>query len=601
MDVRFRTTRDPFSTRLVLGLIQGLLLYGLMEAGENHDWPATHAQLFSPLLLIGLLVPPVLIIGIGHLRSHRQLLWGMGLALVVAALGCHDAWRAVEPMFVAATPRPLTASLPSFQVTFFAAAFVFIGYALIVAGEATHRWFAPYEAYFESSWKLGLQLGLSLLFLGIFHLVLHIGEALFLLVGLTFLRDLLGKLWFNAPVSAMVFAIGLHITDARPDFVRGIRTLLLMLMSWLLPLLVLIVAGFLLRLFVTGLTPLWSTRYAAKLLLGVAMLDVAFINAAFRSGSATETIHPVLRVATRIACVMLLPVVVLASYALKLRVDQYGLTISRILVLACLLVAACYAIGYAWAALEPRGRLRRIAPTNVLTACVTLAVLVALFTPVADPARLAVDSQVDRLLAGRVKPDQFDFRFLRFSSAIYGRQALARLQSVTSGPNAEAIRTQSLQFARLPGTPGFIAPGLTMPDALTLSHNIIVRASGQTLPASFLSNDWQHATDRRWLLPACLTAAGNPCDAYLLDLMHDGKPNVFLIPPAAGMGTVFGQDATGRWRMLGRMTIAPDCVNARAALASGSYRAVTPSVPDVEINGQSIHIEPVATNTVCSR
>jgi hypothetical protein len=35
--------------------------------------------------------------------------------------------------------------------------------------------------------------------------------------------------------------------------------------------------------------------------------------------------------------------------SLKLRIDQYGLTIARIEVLACLLVAACYAFGYAWA------------------------------------------------------------------------------------------------------------------------------------------------------------------------------------------------------------------------------------------------------------
>ena len=47
--------------------------------------------------------------------------------------------------------------------------------------------------------------------------------------------------------------------------------------------------------------------------------------------------------------------------------------------------------------------------------------IVAFFTPIADPARLAVADQVRRLESGRVAPAQFDFTSLRFDGARYYR------------------------------------------------------------------------------------------------------------------------------------------------------------------------------------
>jgi Domain of unknown function (DUF4153) len=360
-----------------------------------------------------------------------------------------------------------------------------------------------------------------------------------------------------------------------------------------------IVAGFLASLPFTGLAPLWATRSAAWLLLGVVALKIVFINAVFKGGSASEPAPRILRLCVRAACLMLPVLTILASYALALRINQYGLTNRRVLACASTLVAYCYAFGYIWAAFDRRSSLGRLARVNVLSAWVSLGVLLALFTALADPARLSVNSQVDRLLAGRVAPEKFDFKFLRFQSAIYGRQALARLQAENEGPATTVIHELSAQAEHLPGTG---AINTTPPDAAVLSRNIVFRTQGQELPASFLTNDWQHATPQRWLLPACLYLGTMQCDAYIVELTDEHQPNVLLIPQSGNVASVFGQNPGGQWQLLGTFMIAPDCAGVREALSRGSYRLLQPSLHDLEINGQRIQAEATVAHGVgCQR
>ncbi|MGH8780026.1 DUF4153 domain-containing protein [Paraburkholderia sp.] len=579
-----------FAWRLLIGLAQGVLLYFLFEAAHLKHPFAQHALLFVPSLLLAFLIPPAAAIGLNYLRVRRLLLWCVVLAVVVACVGHHDAWRDVQPLWATSgAGRASQVNFPTFHAAFFSAAMVFVGYTLILAGEAAKAWFAPYASYFVLAWKLALQIALSLIFVGVFYLVLWAGAELFMLLKLTFFRDLLEKSWFYMPVCAMAFSVGLHITDVREDFIRGMRTLLLTLMSWLLPLLVLIVAGFLVSSLFAGLEPLWATRSTASVLLGVVALAIVLINAVFKNGFEGEAVPRVLRISARAGSLMLPVLVLVTAYALALRIGQYGVTGSRVQASACTLVAGCYAVGYAWAAFDRKSWLQRIAPTNVITAWVSLAVVFALFTPLADPARLSVDSQVSRLLSGRVTPDKFDFKFLRFRSAIYGRQALARLQSTDKGSNAAAIRQMSAQALQATSPYEANAPvPTTAPDADTLSRNIVSRMPGQALPASFLATNWPQK--ELWLLPACLKVTASQCDAYLADLTGTGKPNVLLIPVRSAFGTVFGQNPAGEWQVLGEFNIAPDCGSVRDALSSGNYHLTVPSLRNLEIGGQRIPV-----------
>lgn len=220
------------------------------------------------------------------------------------------------------------------------------------------------------------------------------------------------------------------------------------------------------------------------------------------------------------------------------------------------------------------------------------------FTPLADPARLSVDSQVDRLLSNKVEPEKFDYEFLRYRSARYGVQALARLQGETKTANAATIRELSAQAAHQSAR-GTL--GTAQPDAAALALTIVSRTPGQPVPASFLSTDWGRVSRDR-MLPTCLNFDAMKCDAYLVDLTGDHKTNVVLFQNGGNIGFVFDQASGGGWELLGKFSIAPDCAAFRDALAKGTFQLIEPRLRDVQVNGQRVEIETTPTlGAACSK
>lgn len=232
-----------------------------------------------------------------------------------------------------------------------------------------------------------------------------------------------------------MFAFAVHVTDVRPALIRGARTIALALLAWLTPLMALIGAGFLLALPFTGLAPLWGTRSAVSILWGRPPPS----SSSPTPPSRTERPRfPPCCASGRIAALLPAPLILIAAYGLALRVGQHGWTPDRVAAAACLLVGAAYAGGYAFAALRPGRWLAAMERTNVITAVLAVAVLLALFTPLVDPARLSVNSQVRRLHAGRIAPDSFDYAFLKPDPVAYGRRALDRLKADANPAIAKA-------------------------------------------------------------------------------------------------------------------------------------------------------------------
>ena len=223
---------------------------------------------------------------------------------------------------------------------------LFIVHTLVLASASDQKRIANYPTYFDCAWKLLVQMKFSVLFVGAVWIVLWLGASLFLLIRLNFFRDLLQESWFAIPVTVFAFACAVHLTDVRPVIVRGIRNLLLVLLSWILPVTLLIVGGFLVSLPFTGLAHLWATKHATALLLSSAAILVVLINTAFQNGTVEQDVAKILRVSARLACLLLVPLVGISAYALGLRVGEYGWTTDRIIAACCIVVASCYALGY---------------------------------------------------------------------------------------------------------------------------------------------------------------------------------------------------------------------------------------------------------------
>jgi len=520
--------RGLAAVRLGIGLIQGLLLYGLYRSMATHDaltWPATHPALFAALVLACAFTPVMLLAGVGRLSIKALALWGVGAAAILALLGWHDAAQQAQDHF-----RPPYLRFPAVA---FSAAALFIAHHLIVPAVAAGRWIADFDDYFDTAWKAGVQLALSLGFTGAFWLLLFLGAALFRVIGLSFLSDLISEEWFSIPVTCLVFAVAVQLTDVRAGLIRGVRTVALMLLSWLLLVITVLVAGFLAALPFTGLDGLWKTGSATALVLSAAAALIVLINTAYQDGREDNLPPVVLRVAVRVAAVLLTPLILIAIWGLSLRIGQHGLTPDRIIASACALVGVIYAAGYGWAALAPflkrMAWMKPLERTNVAAAILTVGVILALFSPLADPARLSVGDQVARLKRGAVAAADFDYAFLRFEAGKPGRVALAALARSPDARIARLARQAQTTTSRYDMDQTGVPPRTPTIEAWP---------KGRRLPPSFSAP--VASGDPRY---ACGQSDG--CIATMRDLNGDGREEILM---ATRFNiALFAADADGRW------------------------------------------------------
>jgi hypothetical protein len=432
------------AARIIIGLLQGLAGYGLWRllADDPSPWVLRNPKSFALLCLVVAFVPIPLQLGLGHLRGRVLAGWVLVAGLLLVLTGSHDLRQN------GGGPP----SEPSLQLLLCLLPMLFVAHSLVAAADTSRNRWPGYGACFEAAWRAAIQLLLGVAFVSAFWAVYHLGASLFQVIGIDGLNWLAEQPLFLIVTTTTVGAAGLHLADAQDRLTRGVRVLGLTLLSWLTPLLAGLTACFLLALPSTGLTPLWDTGYAGPLLMAATAALVVLINAVHQDGQMRAL--ALLRWSARLAAVVLPVLVALAAWGLWLRVGQYGLTRNRVLSLAALLVLACYAVPYFVAALRPGMRL--LEPANIAVAGIAVLVMLALNTPVADPNRLAVNSQVGRLLDGKVAVEAFDFRFLSDFSKRYGRQAL---HALTQSPDPTIAAAARQQAAPPPPPPARCAGG----------------------------------------------------------------------------------------------------------------------------------------------
>ena len=551
--------------RLGIGLIQGFGVYALQRSADQEamTWPATQPMLFGPLLLVTAFLPLVLLAGVGRLRLRTLLIWTLVAGTALALLGLHDIARQS-----AETLR--NAPFLSAPVILFTGAALFIAHHLVAPADHERRWIASFPAYFDTAWKAGVQLALSVAFTGVFWILLTLGSALFKVIGLDFLEDLMREDWFWIPVNFVVFAIAVHLTDVRDGLIRGVRTVGLMLLSWLLLVMTVLVAGFLAALPFTGLDGLWETGNATALVLAASGALIVLINTAYQDGRPDNLPPLVLRHAVRVAALLLTPLIVIAVWGLSLRVGQYGLTPDRIIAGACTVVGAIHVGGYAWASLGTlaagRDWMRPLERTNLIGAIGAVVAILALFSPLLDPARLSVTDQVARLERGAVAADKFDYLFLHFESGKAGQAALARLARSTDATVARLAKAAQAQTNRY--------DDVIMSDEARVPIIIEMWPAGTALPARFIATGNSDGQLRH-------CQSGDFCVATRRDLDGDGRPEILL----AGRYQIeiYVGSESGDWRRAGFFEPCQPGPrsDARDALKTGKLQPITPRWPDL--------------------
>jgi hypothetical protein len=271
------------------------------------------------------------------------------------------------------------------------------------------------------------------------------------------------------------------------------------------------------------------------------------------------------------------PLVAVATYGLAQRIGQYGLTPQRIYFAACLVAAACYAVGYARAAVGRGPWLGPLEATNWLTAQVIVVLLLALFSPIADPARISAGDQVARLHSGAVAPAKFDFAFLRFRSGRWGRAELARLAAMKGAGRADEIAALARKAQ------AFKSPWYH-PETIAGDERArrLKPFAGSNFPAGFIDQTWDVQD------PANGCQASEPCPVFVADL--DGQPGPEVVVFRPYNGSVYSQ-RSGRWTLVGTVG-SPLCWDDLQAIKKGDVHA-TPALPhaDVAIGGRRFPLE----------
>lgn len=585
---------------ILLGTLQGGVLWWLWHAYNHQLWPSTAPLWQGAMLWVALAVPAAFYLSenSGLSRARRTLLIAV-VAVAYALFGTYAGWMGM-PLETLARSGPPAA----FGQVLAALILGFMLVPLVAAWDGAQRkW--HYPQLFELAWRNGL-LSVSVVALtGLFWGVLWAGAMLMGSLGLNFIRELISESVFAFPVTGMVVGAVFAQGHARADMLVNLRRYWLALNTWLLPLLLVFGVMWVVALPFTGLEPLFRTRHAAYILLWFTALAVLFINAAWQDGDDSTEAVPYphwLAQGIRGAWITLVPVTLVAGWALYLRVHQYGWTEDRVWAVFVWFHAAAYAIGYALSLvagvvprLQGRGWMPSVGPTNIVVALLGVVSLVLLVSPVADPRRLAVNDQVARLHSGSVTPQAFDYRYLRFESGRWGLLALQDLARGTGDARERDIAgrarqtlAQESRYDRQDAT-AKSAQGLSLEDARA---RIQVLPAGAALSSGLLEVLRMPGSDYR--TKKCLQPEST-CTAWLHDFNGDGRNEVLLLvtsgePKRSWTEVLLFAEADKGWAFAATFGNQLSLQEWQQAIDQQQVKTVQQAWPDLEINNKRLPV-----------
>ena len=290
-----------------------------------------------------------------------------------------------------------------------------------------------YSVLFEYAWGQCICVLIALLFTLLTTLITILSVSLFNVLGFS-LDDLIYQPVVMTPLLGAAFGLAIGIARENENIIHSTRHVMLALLKALLPVFMVITGVFLVTALVAGIGNI-ETGFSVTFLLITAMtVSIVLCNGAIQDKVAAP--KGLMSLIVRIQALILPGFSALAFYGLWMRVNEYGLTHGRLIAIIITAIASLYAVGYMLSALS-RSLVKNLQYVNIGVALITLAVTIALLTPVLDIHRIAVHSQVQALATGEVTAKRFDFRYLKFESGQAGKEALIQLKTMDVVNRAE--------------------------------------------------------------------------------------------------------------------------------------------------------------------
>ena len=558
-----------------LGLLQGIAIYALVEAGKRgvlEDAPWLLRNLWGWALFL----PPTAQWLIAHRRERGYWLLLAFVAFAVPAL----CWEPARVLTDATRWGETDTLLASGALAW--GAIVSLGATAFGRG----GW-RDYPTLFRLTCRTALLPLGALLFTAIFSGLLVLWGALFDLIGIGFFRRLFDSEWLMWPVRGAVFGIATAILIDRPALVEGVRRAGSAIAAALLPLIVLIHLLFLGGLAVAGLEPLWATRHATPLVLTLLIAFLLALNGRHEDGTTRDRSAKPIAAAVRLA-ILLSPIYVgIAAYSLALRVQQYGWSPDRV-TSACVIgfVGFVVALYIVVTLRKPFTTLPALARPNLVALIALALIAAALDSPILSPLRISAASQEARILEGRVAWQKIDWNTLAFDLGRYGREALERLAS-EAGSADVTLRQLASQALKVNRRDRYAREREGKGDR-RFDEDAYTVIPGNGRPSAELMD----AISRHYSFTITPHLCDDGCTMLAVDLNKDGEAEYVLL--AGDLPVYYREDRV--WRYRGPFLPSRSHQNAAeratliAKLKSGAFELVPSEWSDLKIDGQRLSL-----------
>ena len=544
---------------LAIGLVQGVLLWLARSITENG---------IKFALLTAVLVGGINLLLLGDNVRQRGTGWlVLGLTAVMSAISAWVFWEDGEQW--------RSSSWLAGSWTCFAVVITYICTAFILSWPTREGRYPRYEDLFRHAWDTVFIVLLGLLLNGVFWALILLWGSLFKMLGIVALNKLFSTDGFIYISSAMVFALGLKMGRDNDRVIGLLRGILLTLCRFLLPLGALIALVFTFALPFTGLEPIWDTGYSTPIMVCLVAVNLFLLNGVVQDGE-HEIGYPTWLLRMIDLCLLCLPVlVVLAGYSTWLRIEQHGLTPSRLLAMLLVAVMLVHSLAAAWAVVLPQRQwLWRLRVSNPLIALLSVLLLLAIHTPWFSPLQFSAQNQVSRVLSGKSSVETFDADTLRYRLGPPGKQAFEALraqveQGQVLSPSARDVLLKRLKDA-------------DMGNGVRASNDRVLEWIGPEVEGSEQFGEPGIGGQPCWA-PGCVL--------WAVDLNQDGQMEVLQLPKQKWSDPLyfFTRDAQGRWKRAGTYEGGDSPLEMIEQIREGQVKVVKPRYQALQIGSTELN------------